>query len=182
MKKIKILEKTFELFISSDEIDAINKRLAQAINRDFNGREVMFLPILNGAFIFAADLIRQVNLSCNVSFLKLASYKGVQSAGDVVKLIGINENLRGKVIIIIEDIIDTGITISELIDNLKEQGPAEINIVTLLYKPDKCVREIKIDYLGKEIGNRFVVGYGLDYNGFGRNLPDIYQEVVTSHF
>ena len=177
MKKIKILDKQFQLFISASEIAGINQRIAKELEKDLAGKDVIFIPILNGAFIFAADLLRRLNLNCQLTFLKLASYSGESSTGKVKELIGINEKLTGKTVVIVEDIIDTGITIHALINKLKEMEPDEIKIVSLFYKPGKCVKKVKIDYMGRELEDRFIVGYGLDYNGFGRNYPDVYQVV-----
>ena len=175
MKKIKIKDKTFIRSITSREINQIIKTLADRINNDLQGKEVLFLPILNGSFIFAADLIREIKIPGTVSFVKLSSYKADKSQQNIQSLIGLNEDLKDKCIIIIEDIIDTGSTIAQVVNDLKSKKVAEIKIATMLLKSGIYAGNIVIDYIGKEIENNFVVGYGLDYDGFGRNFKDIYK-------
>jgi len=138
------------------------------------GKQVIFLGILNGCFMFAGDLLKHIELPCQISFLKLASYQGTSSLGNVKKLIGINENIEGKTIIILEDIVDTGNTLESIIAQIREFNPLEIKVATLLFKPQAYKKELPIDYIGLEIPNSFILGYGLDYDGFGRNLRDIY--------
>jgi hypoxanthine phosphoribosyltransferase len=172
---IKVHDKKFELFIASSEISEMVDELAVKLNRDLANKDVVFVGILNGAFIFAADLIRRIHLNCRISFVKTASYKGVHTTGHVETLIGLKEEIKGKTVVIIEDIIDTGLTLEEVINQLIRHEPAEILVVALLFKCDACIKDIKIDYLGREIPNDFVIGYGLDYDGYGRNLQDIYK-------
>lgn len=177
LKKIKLKEKTFEKSITSREIDQIIQTLANSINIDLKGKDVLFLPILNGSFIFAADLIRKIKVPGTVSFVKLSSYKEDKKQQSIQSLIGLNEDVTGKCILIIEDIVDTGSTILRIVNDLKAKGVKEIRIATMLLKPDIYKGEIFIDYVGRKIENNFVVGYGLDYDGFGRNFKDIYKMV-----
>lgn len=179
MNTEKILNKKFELFIEASEISEMVDRIALKLNQDLKGKDVVFLGILNGAFIFAADLIRKIKIDCQVTFVKMASYKGTLTTGSVETLIGIGDELRNKTIVILEDIVDTGLTLENILKQIENHRPAKILIVVLLFKPDACIRDIRIDYLGREIPNNFVIGYGLDYNGFGRNLPDIYKITET---
>ena len=174
MKKVQLLDKKFKPFISSSEIQTAITHMANRINRDLKGKNIIFLGILNGAFMFAADLFRQITLDCQISFLKLASYQGTSSSGKVKRLIGINEDIRDQTVVILEDIVDTGHTVESIIRQLNGYEPSEILISTLLFKPDVYKKDLHIDYIGMEIPNDFIVGYGLDYDGFGRNLQDIY--------
>ncbi len=175
MSKIKVLDKEFEVFISESEIQSIIANLAKKINTDFADEDVVFMGVLNGCFMFAADLYKRIELHSQITFLKLASYEGTESTGNVQTLIGLNENLENKTVIIIEDIIDTGNTFERLVEILKEHKPKELKIVTMLLKPDAYKKNIPIDYVGAEIPNDFVLGYGLDYNGYGRNLSELYK-------
>ena len=179
MKTIKVHNKKFELFIKSSEIFEIVDTLALKLNQDLKDRDIVFLGILNGAFIFAADLIRKIKIDCQVTFVRMTSYKGTLTTGSVETLIGIGDELRNKTVVILEDIVDTGLTLENILKQIENHRPAEILTVALLFKPDACIRDIRIDYLGREIPNDFVIGYGLDYNGFGRNLPDIYKITGT---
>lgn len=172
---VKILDKEFEIFIKSSVISEMVNRLARKLKKDLKGKDVVFVGILNGAFIFAADLIRKINIDCNISFIKTASYKGTQTTGHVETLIGLGQDLKGKTVVIIEDIIDTGLTLDMVLKEIERHHPAEILVVALLFKCEACIKKIRIDYLGMEIPNDFVIGYGLDYNGYGRNLRDIYK-------
>jgi hypoxanthine phosphoribosyltransferase len=178
MKEVTILDKRFKEFIPEKAIQKRIREMAVQINKDFEGREVMFLGILNGSFMFAADLFRKINLRARISFLKLASYHGTSSSGDIKELIGWNEDLKHKSIIIIEDIVDTGCTLEHTVNNLIIRKVTDIKIAALFLKTDVYRRNIPIDYVGFEIPNNFVVGYGLDYNGFGRNLSAVYSLVV----
>ena len=160
--------------------DVLNNKvieLAERINSDFAGKEVIFVGVLNGSFIFAADIFRRIRLKARITFIKLASYTGTSSSGEIRELIGWNENLKDKSVIIVEDIVDTGVTLEHTVDNLIIRDVKEISIVTLLLKPEAYRKNITIDYVGFEIPNEFVVGYGLDYNGEGRNLPSVYTLV-----
>jgi hypoxanthine phosphoribosyltransferase len=177
MKEIRVLDKNFKEYISEKEISERIKILAGRINSDFAGREVVFLGILNGAFLFAADLFKHIDLKARISFVKLASYEGTKSSGAIKELIGWNEDIKNKYIIVIEDIVDTGNTLERIVDELVIRKAAEIKIAALLLKPKAYTKEIPIDYVGFEIPNEFVIGYGLDYDGYGRNLPSIYTLV-----
>ena len=174
MKEIRILDKTFKEFITEEQIHRRVKELALQINMDLAGKEVVFLGILNGAFLFAADLFRQIKLEARISFIKLASYQGTASQGLIKELIGWNEDINNKTIVVIEDIVDTGNTLERIVDELVIRKASEIRIAALLYKPNAYKKEIPLHYIGFEIPNDFVVGYGLDYDGYGRNLPSVY--------
>jgi len=175
MKEVQILDKRFREYIPENSIQKRITELASQINKDFAGKEVICVGVLNGAFIFAADLFRRIDLKARITFIKLASYTGTSSSGEIRELIGWNEDLKGKSVLIIEDIVDTGITLEHTVDNLIIRDVKEISIVTLLLKPAAYKKNIQIDYVGFEIPNDFVVGYGLDYNGEGRNLPEVYS-------
>ncbi|MCW3122715.1 MAG: hpt [Flavipsychrobacter sp.] len=174
MADIQVLDKTFVPFISKEEICQRVAAIAAQINIDYAGKRPLMLGILNGSFIFAADLFRGLTIDAEISFIKLASYKGTSSTGHVVTAIGMEEDLHGRHIIIVEDIIDTGKTIHSFLPELKHRQPASIRIATFLAKPEALQHDVKADYTAFEIENKFVVGYGLDYDGFGRNLPDLY--------
>lgn len=174
MKKIKILDKEFQTFLSAQQINKEVGRISSEINSDYKGKTPVILSILNGAFVFTADLIKQVNCECQISFLKVASYKGLNSTGKLKEFIGLDIDLKDKDVIIVEDIVDSGNTISNLTKRIKASNPTSIKIASLLFKPDAYKKDIKIDYVGFEIPDNFVLGYGLDYNGFGRNLDSIY--------
>ncbi|MEN8120126.1 MAG: hypoxanthine phosphoribosyltransferase [Bacteroidota bacterium] len=176
-KRVKVLDKEFEVFIKHKQIQKAIEKVAENINNDLGEKDVIFLGILNGAFMFASDLYKNLTFNSQISFLKLASYSGTSSSGNVKRLIGVNEDLKDKTVVIIEDIIDTGITIDNIIKQLSGYEPAEIKIATFLFKPDAYQTNIPIDYIGMEIPNDFIIGYGLDYNGFGRNLKHIYKIV-----
>ncbi|HBF87160.1 MAG TPA: hypoxanthine phosphoribosyltransferase [Bacteroidales bacterium] len=174
MKKVKILDKEFEVSIPSDEIQDAIQKIADRMNVDFAGKEIIFLGILNGAFMFASDLFKKINVDCRITFLKLASYEGTRSTGTLKRLIGLNEDVSGATVVILEDIVDTGHTIVDIVKQLKGYEPKEIKVATMFLKPDVYDKDVKIDYIGMEIPNDFIVGYGLDYDGYGRNLADIY--------
>lgn len=172
---IRVLDKSFEVFITKEEIQQEIGRLAEKINADYSNSDLVFLSVLNGAFMFTADLLKSISLDCEVSFVKMSSYSGVDSRGQVDELIGLGNNLAGKDIIIVEDIVDTGITIDKIKSLLEPEGVASVKVCTLLYKPDAFKGNEKPDYVGFSIPNAFVVGYGLDYNQKGRNHDTIYQ-------
>jgi len=174
MKEIRVLDKTFKEYISEEEINKRVQELAIEINKDFAGKDVLFLGILNGAFLFAADLFKRIDLKARISFVKLASYEGTKSSGTIKELIGWNEDIKDKHVIVIEDIVDTGNTIERIVGELTIRKAAGIKIATLLYKPNSYTKDVHIDYVGFEIPNDFVIGYGLDYDGYARNLPSIY--------
>ena len=163
------------MYITEDEIQSRITALAEKINEDLKGQDVLFFGVLNGVFLFAADIFRQINLDCQVSFIKLASYDGTSSTGKIKELIGWNEDITGKTVVVLEDIVDTGATLERVIGELKLRKAAEVKICTLLFKPEAYTKDIPIDYIGFEIPNNFVVGYGLDYDGYGRNLRAIYK-------
>ncbi|MBO4550007.1 MAG: hypoxanthine phosphoribosyltransferase [Bacteroidaceae bacterium] len=173
-KTIKVKDKAFAVSISERAIKRQIKRVAEEINRDYEGREPVFLAVLNGSFIFAADLLREIDLPCEISFVKLASYEGTSSTGSIREVIGLNIDITGRPVIIVEDIVDTGLTMAHMLETLQKQNPASIDICTLLLKPSKLQVKLDIRYCCKEIPDDFVVGYGLDYDGFGRNTKDIY--------
>jgi hypoxanthine phosphoribosyltransferase len=177
MKEIRILDKKFREMISQDAIQERISQLAQQINNDFRGKEVLFVGILNGAFMFAADMFKRIDLKASISFIKLASYHGTNSTGEIKELIGWNEEITGKNVIILEDIVDTGMTLEGTVHEIVLRKAALVRVASLLLKPDAFTGSIPIDYLGFEIPNNFVVGYGLDYNGYGRNLTSIYSLV-----
>lgn len=174
-KVIQIHDKSFELFIAQDEIKSEINSLGKILNTDYAGKEVIFIAILNGAFMFASDLMKVVTLPCEVSFVKVSSYQGMNSTGRVDELIGLTSNLKGKHVVLVEDIVDTGITMDKLFTLLQAEHPESIEIVTLLYKPEAHKGKHVPKYVGFSIPNSFVVGFGLDYNEHGRNLPEIYQ-------
>jgi hypoxanthine phosphoribosyltransferase len=177
MSTIKVHDKEFVSYITSEKIEEQVKRVAAEINRDYEGKKPLFIAILNGAFIFAADLFKYITLEAEICFIKLASYKGVKSTGKVITAIGLDIDLYGREVIIVEDIVDTGKTLFQFLPQLEHNHPASLKIASLLHKPDAMVHPIKIDYLGFTIPNKFVVGYGLDYDGLGRNIKEIYQLV-----
>ena len=177
MSTIQIKDKSFTTFITEDEILKEVSRVADEINRDLEGTEPLFLSVLNGSFMFTADLMKRVNIPCEISFVKLASYQGTSSTGKVKELVGLNEDIEGRTVVIVEDIIDTGFTMERLVETLRARNPKDIRIATLLVKPDKLQVKLDIDYVAMNIPNDFIVGYGLDYDGKGRNYRDIYTVV-----
>lgn len=174
MKEIKILDKTFRELITPEQIQARVEELARRINKDMAGKDVVFLGILNGAFLFAADLFKRIEIEARISFVKLASYEGTSSSGSIKELIGWNEDIKGKTIVVIEDIVDTGHTLERIMGELAIRKAGEVRIATMFLKPDVYNKKIHLDYVGIEIPNNFVVGYGLDYNGYGRNHLSVY--------
>ncbi|MCR5678740.1 MAG: hypoxanthine phosphoribosyltransferase [Prevotella sp.] len=174
MSRVTIKDKTFETSITEAEILKNVKAVAQRINQDYEGKTPLFLVVLNGAFMFAADLMREVNIPCEISCVKLASYQGTTSTGKIKEVMGINEDLTGRHVIIVEDIVDTGLTMKQMIESLGTRNPASISICTLLLKPDKVQEDLDVKYVAMSIPNDFIVGYGLDYDQQGRNLRDIY--------
>ncbi len=175
MNEITVLDREFSVYITEDEIQSRITALAEKINEDLKGQDVLFFGVLNGVFLFAADIFRQINLECQVSFIKLASYDGTSSTGKIKELIGWNEDITGKTVVVLEDIVDTGATLERVIGELKLRKAADVKICTLLFKPEAYTKDIPVDYIGFEIPNNFVVGYGLDYDGYGRNLRAIYK-------
>lgn len=177
MQTIQVRDKRFSVSIPESKIQEQVKRVAAEINADYEGREPVFLAVLNGSFIFAADLLREVSLPCEISFVKLASYQGTSTTGTVREVIGLNVDITGRPVIIVEDIVDTGFTMAHMVETLKKQNPASIDICTLLLKPGKLQVQLDVKYCCMEIPNDFIVGYGLDYDGQGRNTRDIYTLV-----
>jgi len=177
MAVIKVHDKSFETYLSEETIQQRVKELAAAINKDYTGKRPLFIAILNGSFMFAADLFKHLTIEADICFIKLASYKGMKSSGKVVTSIGLEEDLFAKEVIILEDIVDTGKTLHNFFPKLLHQQPQSLKIVTLLHKPEATKYPLTLDYVGFEIPNKFVVGYGLDYDGLGRNLKEIYQLV-----
>ena len=171
--QIKDLE--FKKFITKAKVQQQVKELANRINSDYNDRAPIFLPILNGSFMFASDLLKQIELSCRVSFVKVSSYAGAASTGQLKSLIGLEESLFNQDIIIVEDIVDTGLTLQRIIQELKSLGTKSVEVVALLRKQPAREKNIPVSYVGFDIESEFVVGYGLDYDGYGRNLNDIYK-------
>ena len=177
MNTVQVKDKQFALYISEEEILARVKELANRMNTDLAGKNPLFLVILNGSFVFAADLLRDITIPCEITFVRVASYEGVSSTGEVKQLLGLTQNIEGRTVIIVEDIIDTGFTMKELLRMLEEKHPAEIHISSLLVKPDNLQVDLDIPYRCFDIANEFIVGYGLDYDHEGRNLRHIYQVV-----
>lgn len=171
---IKVKDKYFDEYISEEKIRQRVVAMAKEIVTDCHGKELLFLSILNGSFVFTADLFRLIDLPAEISFLKLSSYSGTASTGQLRRLIGLNEDMKGKTVIILEDIVDTGRTLDGIISDLTDNGASEIKVATLLFKPDAYKGLHRVDYRGFDIPNDFVIGYGLDYDGYGRNLRSIY--------
>ena len=174
MDKIKVRDREFAVSIPEEKIKARVAEIATQISHDLEGKRPLFLAVLNGSFVFAADLLRGIDTPCEISFVRMASYEGTSSTGDVKQLIGLKEDIKDRTVVIVEDIIDSGLTMVHLLDLLKEKQPAEIKIAALLVKPGNLKVNLDIPYCCFEIPNDFIVGYGLDYDGEGRNLPSIY--------
>jgi hypoxanthine phosphoribosyltransferase len=177
MSIIKVHDKTFQTYLPEETIRQRINELAGAINKDYEGKRPLFIAILNGAFMFASDLFKQLSIDAELCFIKLVSYKGLKSSGNVITSIGLEDDLFGRDVVIVEDIVDTGRTLHEFLPKLHHQQPASLKIAALLHKPEAALYPLHIDYLGFSIANKFVVGYGLDYNGLGRNLKELYQLV-----
>ena len=174
MKTVKIKDKEFVPMMSEEEIKRRVKELAAQISKDMAGKNPLLLAVLNGSFVFAADLMREITIESEISFVKLASYQGTTSTGTVKEVIGINENLSGRTVIIVEDIVESGLTMKRMIESLGTRNPASVHICTLLLKPDCLKVDLDIEYAAFSIPNDFIVGYGLDYDQQARNLKDIY--------
>lgn len=175
--KIKDLE--FKKLIAADKINKKIKELAQRINEEYKDKTPLFLPILNGSFMFTSDLLKEVSVSCRISFVKVASYSGTNSTGQVNTLIGLEESLFNQDVIIIEDIVDTGLTLQKIIEELKGRGAKSVEAISLLRKTQAREKNIPVKYVGFELEDEFVLGYGLDYDGLGRNYKDIYKQIVS---
>jgi len=174
-KLIQLHDKQFVPFISSQEIDFALATMAFQVEADFADEIPVFVGVLNGSFMVVSDFMKHYKKPCEVSFIKLASYEGTSSSNEVKQLIGINQDLTGRTVIIIEDIVDTGNTVAELKDLFKKQNVKHLKIATLFFKPEAYKKDLKLDYIGIRIPNKFIVGFGLDYDGLGRNLPEVYQ-------
>ena len=177
MSVIQIKDKRFKTFIPEGQIMKEVARVADEINRDLPGTSKPCVVLVNGSFMFTADLMKHLTMPCEVSFVKLASYEGTSSTGKVKELVGLGDDITGRTVVIVEDIVDTGLTMKQLVETLRARGPKDIKIATLLVKPDKLKVELDINYVAMNIPNDFIVGYGLDYDGLGRNYRDIYTVI-----
>lgn len=177
MQTIQVKDKKFKVSIPESEILKEVKRVAEALNKDYEGQEPVFLAVLNGSFMFAADLLKEINLPCEISFVKLASYDGVSTTGKIRELVGLRTDITNRPVVVVEDIVDTGLTMAHLLDTLRKQNPSSIEVCTLLLKPEKLLVDLDVKYWCMKVPNDFIVGYGLDYNEMGRNLRDIYTVV-----
>lgn len=174
MSRVQIKDKAFKTFIPESELLQRVKAVAEKINKDMAGKNPLLIAVLNGSFIFAADLMRDLTIPCEIAFVKLASYEGTNTTGEVKEIFGLNSSIEGRTVIIVEDIVDTGYTMQQMLEQLREKHPAEIHICSLLVKPGKLRVPLNIEYAAMEIPNDFIVGYGLDYDQQGRQLRDIY--------
>lgn len=177
MDIIKIKDKEFSLFLSQQQIETAIDNIAKKIEKDLAGSDPLFVAVLNGSFMFASELMKRINIPAEITFVKLSSYSGTSTTGNIKEIIGLTDSIENRTVVIIEDIVDTGNTIEKIITELGEQKPKEIKISTLLFKPDALKKQVKLDYVALEIPSDFIVGYGLDYDGYGRNLPNIYKVV-----
>jgi hypoxanthine phosphoribosyltransferase len=177
MDRVKVFDKEFELSIPSARIQKRIRELADEISNDMKEMDPLFIGILNGSFIFASDLFKRLKIDARITFLKLQSYQGTRSSGEIKQLIGLSQDIKDMNIVILEDIVDTGQTLETSIKELSGYKPASIRVVTLLFKPEACIKKIHLDYTGFSIPDKFVIGYGLDYKGFGRKYEDIYTLV-----
>lgn len=172
---VKLHDLQFVPYIGEAEVERMVDELAARINIDYEGKTPLFVVVLNGAFMFASDLIKKVSVDCEVSFLRVSSYRGTSSTGEVKEMMPIGTDVAGRHVVLVEDIVDTGNTMGDIKQKMKDQGAASVKICTLLFKPEAFKGSYQVNYIGKEIADKFVVGYGLDYDGLGRNLPAIYQ-------
>lgn len=177
MESIQIKDKKFAISITEEQILKEVDRVAAEINRDLKDKNPLFLSVLNGSFMFTADLMKRITIPCEISFVKLASYQGISSTGKITEVIGVNEDISGRCVVIVEDIVDTGLTMQRLLETLGTRNPKEIHIASLLVKPEKLQVPLNIKYAAMNIPNDFIVGYGLDYDGLGRNYKDIYTVI-----
>ncbi|MBR1631602.1 MAG: hypoxanthine phosphoribosyltransferase [Paludibacteraceae bacterium] len=176
MKSIRILDRTFCPFIDSEEIQRAVCRVADEINHDLEGQDPLFVSILNGSFMFAADLMKHVSIPCEITFWKLSSYSGTSSTGQINEQMPLLQSVRDRNVVIVEDIVDTGYTMQHILEAMQREGARSVRICTFFQKPEALkVKDLKVDYVAIKIPNAFIVGYGLDYDGYGRNLPDVYQ-------
>jgi len=174
---ISLHNKQFEPYLSAVRLAEVAQELATRLNQDYAGKKPLFLAILNGSFMFAADLLKLVQIPCEISFIRVASYQGTSSTGEVKEVLGLTEELAGRHVVLLEDIVDTGHTMRMLLDTLGAKQPASLEVATLFMKPECLQHELPIRYVGLNIPNDFIVGYGLDYDGLGRNYPDVYKAV-----
>lgn len=174
MEKVVVKDKEFKLLLSDVQIKEQIQRIADTINNDLNGKNPLFLAVLNGSFMFAADLMKKITIPCEICFVKLASYQGMESGGKVKEVFGLTEHIDGRTVVIVEDIVDSGRTMQQLLASLNSRNPQEIKIATFLFKPQALLCDLTLDYVAFEIPNDFVVGYGLDYDGYGRNYGQVY--------
>ena len=175
MSSIQVKDKKFIPYLTAAQIDEQIKRLGAEINKDYAGKNPLFISVLNGSFMFSSDLFKELDCEPEICFIKLASYKGTKSTGNVITSIGLDESLKGRHVVVLEDIVDTGKTLHEFLPQLSDQQPASLKIVALLHKPDALQHPLTIDYLGFSVPDKFLLGYGLDYDGLARNLKEIYQ-------
>jgi hypoxanthine phosphoribosyltransferase len=175
MAIVKVHDKSFETYLSEETIQKRVREIAEQVNNDYKNERPLFIAILNGSFMFASDLFKHLTIDAELCFIKLASYKGMKSSGKVVTSIGLEEDIFGKPVIIVEDIVDTGKTLYDFLPKLMHQQPKSLKIAALLHKPEATKYPLALNYVGFEIPNKFVVGYGLDYDGLGRNFKEIYQ-------
>jgi hypoxanthine phosphoribosyltransferase len=174
MQEVTLKDKTFVPYISSEVILDSVRKMAEHINKELINENPLFLVVLNGSFMFAADLLKEVSFPCEISFIKLASYHGTSSSGVVTEMIGLTEDIKGRTVVVVEDIVDTGVTLEKLVAVLQKKDVKQIKVASFLMKPDAYKKSIPIDYIGMKIPNDFVIGYGLDYDGLGRNMKSIY--------
>ncbi|PKQ65841.1 hypoxanthine phosphoribosyltransferase [Labilibaculum filiforme] len=178
MKTVKLLDREFRVSIPAKDIDHVITQMAEKMNKDLAGTNPLFICILNGSFMFASDLMKQITVeNAQITFMRLSSYDGMGTTGKVKKLMGFTEDLKDRTVVLLEDIVDTGITITNTLDQIKDYEAKEVLIATMLFKPDALIRDVKLNYVGMEIPNDFIVGRGLDYDGMGRNLPDVYTVI-----
>lgn len=175
MKTIKVKDKEFELFLSQETIEKAIDKIAAAMSKDLEGKNPLFICVLNGSFMFASELMKRISTPSELSFVKMTSYDGLASSGDVREVYGLEEDVTGRTLVIIEDIVDTGNTMVRMIEELSAKGAKEVKVATMLLKPEVLINDVKLDYVALEIPSDFIVGYGLDYDGYGRNFPDIYK-------
>ena len=175
MKTIKKKVKEFEIFIPAKKIYEAIDVIAEKMNKDLEGKNPLFVCVLNGSFMFAADLLKRITIPCEISFVRMSSYCGTSTTGDVKMIYGLEENIEGRTIVVVEDIVDTGNTMERMLKQLHALDPKEVKVSTLLFKPEALQHEVQLDYIALNIPCDFILGYGLDYDGYGRNLPDIYK-------
>lgn len=177
MEIIQIKDKQFRLSIPSEEILKAVESVGNQMNKDLKDKDPLFICVLNGAFMFASDLMKVVDIPCEITFIKLSSYEGLYTTGTVKEVIGLSESVVGRTVVVVEDIVDTGITMEKILTSLEAKGAKEIYVATFLQKPEALQKNIKLDYIAMKIPNEFILGYGLDYDGYGRNLKDIYTVI-----